>query len=734
MIKEISIYNIIPYNHESQNIKPKQVNFIFGLNGSGKTTFSKVIAKHDSIYKDNCDIIWTDHPIKCFVYNKYFIKENFSESSAPGIFTLGKKNIEINKKISDIENEIRELHDQNFKLNNTLAETSTKIQNLNNEYSDKFWKEKQRIDKEDHEFIPYLEGVRNSKEAFKNRLLEEYKNNNKKLLAETELKKLCGQLNKGNAEKFNPINTPPFENLHPLEDDEIFRRKITGRDDSEIAGLIKKLNNEGWFKEGVQYTTKSEGTCPFCQRPLEKDFLAKVKEYFDESYAETTKMLNKSYQNYLETTKKILASIDSIVSQYSNFIELDAFAQSAQNIKDIITKNQTLLERKIKSPDISIQMLSTKDCARTISELIDKANQLIENHNKRIDNIKSERLKLIAQVWRCTISRLEGDITSYSKSLKSLIHNKSKILDSITANNNDISNKKKILSSLHAQTSSIHPTAEKINNYLLSGGITSFKLEVEDKTNRYKFIRNDGKDTDDTLSEGEQNLVTFLYFFCSLEGNKEQNTQSEDKVVIIDDPVSSLDSNILFFVSTLIRTLFKEIYSGTGKIKQLFILSHNSFFFREVSYERGLAPKKTTYCVISKTKNQSNITQLSSNPVKSTYEMLWREIRNAKTNPSSCSNISIANTMRRILEYYFSLLGNIDLSEDVFNELPPEDKVVYKSLMAWLNSSSHAAFEDYSVEAFTVDVEKYLSVFEKVFELTHHTAHYSMMMNPPQKK
>ena len=734
MIKEISIYNIIPYNHEPQNIKPKQINFIFGLNGSGKTTFSKVIAKHDSIDHDNCDITWTDHPIKCFVYNKYFIKENFSESSAPGIFTLGKKNIEINKKITDIENEIKELSDQNFKLNNALTETSTKIQNLNNEYSDKFWKEKQRIDKEDREFNPYLEGVRNSKETFKKRLLEEYKNNNAELLEETELKKLCEQLNKGNAEKFNLINTPLFENLHTLEDDAIFRQKITGRDDSEIAGLIKKLNNEGWFKEGVQYTTKSEGTCPFCQRPLEKDFLAKVKEYFDESYAETTKKLNKSYQNYLETAKKILADIDLIASQYSNFIEPDDFAQSTQNIKDIFTKNQTLLERKIKSPDISIQMFSTKDCMRTISDSIDSANQLIENHNKRIDNIKNERLKLISLVWRYIISRLEGDITSYSKNFKSLIHDKSKILDSIAANNNNISDKKKILSSLHAQTSSIHPTAEKINNYLQSGGITSFKLEVEDKTNRYKFIRNDGKDTDDTLSEGERNLVTFLYFFCSLEGNKEQNTQSEDKVIVIDDPVSSLDSNILFFVSTLIRTLFKEIYGGTGKIKQLFVLSHNSFFFREVSYERGLSPKKTTYCIISKTKNKSNITQLSSNPVKSTYEMLWREIRNAKANPSSCSNISIANTMRRILEYYFSLLGNIDLSEDIFSKLPSEDKVVCKSLTAWLNSSSHAAFEDYSVEAFTVDVEKYLSVFEKVFELTNHTAHYNMMMNPPQKK
>ena len=738
MIKEITIQGVIPYNTEPQKIEPKYINFIFGLNGCGKTTLSRLIANYNSIHSNNCNITWSDHPLKCLVYNKDFIKENFDESSAPGIFTLGKDNIEINKKIADCEERINELINNNLsltsQLNAPLTGISTQIQNLNYEYLDEFWKEKQRIDKEDRELIPYLEGVRNSKELFKKKLLDEYKNNKEKELEIQELKNLCTQLNKSNAEKYNPINIPSFNDLHHLEDNPIFKRKITGRDDSEIAGLIKKLNNEGWFKQGIQYITKSEKTCPFCQRPLEEDFLRQIEEYFDESYATAISELNKAYKSYIDIASRTLSNIDTITFNHSNFVELDSFTPLKQELKEIITKNKNLLESKLKSPEISIQMHSTRECTESITKFIHKTNTLIENHNKRIDNIRNERFKLTKQIWRYIISNLKKDISAYLQNLNKLTSLESKISNDIKANNNCITSQKESLFSLRSQTSSIYPTAEKINNYLQKGGITSFKIEVEEQTKKYKFVRNNGSETNDTLSEGERNLVTFLYFFCSIEGNKEQNSQDEDKVIFIDDPVSSLDSNILFFVSALIRTLFKETYDATGRIKQIFISSHNSFFFREVSYERGISRNKTTYWMITKNNNSSKITKHNSNPVTSTYEMLWREIRNAKENPTSHSNISLANTMRRILEYYFDLLGKIDLSEKVFNELPTEDKVIYKSLTAWLNSGSHAYFEDYSVEAFTADAEKYLSVFKKVFDLTHHTAHYDMMMNPPERK
>ena len=61
--------------------------------------------------------------------------------------------------------------------------------------------------------------------------------------------------------------------------------------------------------------------------------------------------------------------------------------------------------------------------------------------------------------------------------------------------------------------------------------------------------------------------MTFLYFMYSLKGNRDESGHNDDKVVVIDDPVSSLDNDVLFLVSSLIRDLFKDIYAGTGTIK-----------------------------------------------------------------------------------------------------------------------------------------------------------------------
>ena len=50
-----------------------------------------------------------------------------------------------------------------------------------------------------------------------------------------------------------------------------------------------------------------------------------------------------------------------------------------------------------------------------------------------------------------------------------------------------------------------------------------------------------------------------------------------------------------------------------------------------------------------------------SNPIKTTYELLWKDIKN----PNSSSMISVQNTMRRIIENYFSLLGSKERLDDV---------------------------------------------------------------------
>ena len=283
------------------------------------------------------------------------------------------------------------------------------------------------------------------------------------------------------------------------------------------------------------------------------------------------------------------------------------------------------------------------------------------------------------------------------------------------------------LGELEQQLTSVVPTANGINNLLKNYGFTGFSLKVDEEEKSYQFVRSNGQPAYESLSEGERNFVTFLYFIYSLQGNVEENGHNEDKIVVIDDPVSSLDSDVLFLVSSLLRDLFANIYAENGAIKQLFILSHNSFFFKEVSYKQGLAKHKTGYWMIVKSNDISKIMEYDKNPVNSTYEMLWAEIKNAECDPSNCNTLTLANTMRRIIEHYFSLLGGMDLSK-FHLRFPDGERQVFKSLISWANTGSHSAFDDYSATPTIYSADKYLKVFRDLFEKTGHISHYNMMM------
>ena len=76
------------------------------------------------------------------------------------------------------------------------------------------------------------------------------------------------------------------------------------------------------------------------------------------------------------------------------------------------------------------------------------------------------------------------------------------------------------------------------------------------------------------LSEGETTAIALLYFLKSLQ---DRRFPLANGVIVLDDPVSSLDANALFLAFAFIRERTKD--AG-----QLFILTHNFSFFRQVRH------------------------------------------------------------------------------------------------------------------------------------------------------
>ena len=129
-----------------------------------------------------------------------------------------------------------------------------------------------------------------------------------------------------------------------------------------------------------------------------------------------------------------------------------------------------------------------------------------------------------------------------------------------------------------------------------------------------------------------------------------------------------------------------------------------------------------TFWVVRKAGVLSKLERHSSNPIKTSYELLWSEVRNPER-----SKLTIQNTLRRILENYFKILGGFDLGK-LCAMFAGREMLICKSLCSWVHDGSHYAHDDFYVSIDDSMVDAYLNVFKAIFEKSGHIAHYKMMM------
>ena len=295
----------------------------------------------------------------------------------------------------------------------------------------------------------------------------------------------------------------------------------------------------------------------------------------------------------------------------------------------------------------------------------------------------------------------------------------------IVTANDEIQEAERELRRLEEAVTSIQPTIDGINQILRSFGFTGFSLAMAENETHYKIVREDGQDAKETLSEGERSFVTFLYFFHMLKGSDSESGVTRDRVVAFDDPVSSLDAEVLFVVSSLIRSVIEDVRNGVGLIKQVFVLTHNVYFHKEATFNtkrKDTALREETFWTVRKSDSISKVKKHDGNPVSTSYEMLWAEVRDPDR-----STLTIQNTLRRILENYFQILGGVDRDE-ICAKFDGTEKYICQSLFSWVNAGSHHAHDDIYVASDETAVEAFLAVFEDIFRKQGHANHYNMMM------
>lgn len=730
MIESILIQGAASFGNEPQRLDGlSQLNFLFGSNGAGKTTISRIIA--DAVTFPNCTVSWKGGTrLETLVYNHDFVERNFHQvAELKGVFTLGEQQKETLDQIAAARKKVDELTQEVEKLSGNLQGADGhggkrgELTALENSFKEKAWSYKQKF--EGKNIQSAFKGSMGSKDSFKTKVLQELGSNKASILPLDELEKKSASIFGQTPTTESMVTAIDATSLLAHESNPILKKRVIGKEDVDIAAMIKKLGNSDWVRMGRTFYDANDQVCPFCQQETSEAFAKSLNDYFYETFIADSRAIDDLAMNYTTDAERVRQQIASIITSPSRFLDAEKLRSEKELLDAKLNLNIQKIGEKKKESSQVVELESIVNVVNAIRSLVDEANQKINEHNRMVVNLDAERKTLTSQVWRFVLEELKADLTSYTSKKSGLNSAISSMEQQIKDKGTEKARKLAEIRALEKQTTSVQPTIDAINSLLLSFGFQSFKLAPSQAGTSYKLIRQDGSDAKATLSEGEKTFLTFLYFYHLLKGSLSESGMTENRVVVFDDPVSSLDSEILFIVSSLIKGLFDEVRVGVGRIKQIFVLTHNVYFHKEISYNhkrKEKALKEETFWVVRKLDACSRIDKHDSNPIKTSYDLLWDEVRRADR-----SKLTIQNTLRRILENYFKILGGIDLHK-LSEKFEGKEKAVCNSLISWVNDGSHFAHDDLYVSLDDAQVETCLTVFEEIFKKSDHHAHYKMMM------
>ena len=189
------------------------------------------------------------------------------------------------------------------------------------------------------------------------------------------------------------------------------------------------------------------------------------------------------------------------------------------------------------------------------------------------------------------------------------------------------------------------------------------------------------------MSDGEKTAVAFSYFLAKL---NEGPAPLDETIIVLDDPISSLDENHIYAVHSICE-------NRLSKARQLFVLTHNSSFFGlSKDWMKGKA--SSFYQTDRKqSENQewySTIARLDRMlyRFKSNYHYNYCQLKmlSEKQSPALEELIAVPNQVRSLLEAYLGFIfpekGNLD---DKLPRIIPSNEVS-KLVIKFANENSHA--------------------------------------------
>lgn len=721
MITKINLNKVASYKSQTTLETDKKVNLIYGLNGTGKSTLSNYLhQQRDEKYK-SCSVEGLDHNHETLVYNQTFIQDAFFESeNLKGIFTLSKENKEAETKIANAQKEIVKLEKEKETKGKELEKEKLEINQKQETAKNAVWKIKNYYSGGDRVLEFCLDGYKGSKDNLFYHIIGLPKPVAKPIKSIDDLKNDLQSISGDNAQKYSVLSQITFVS-QSIESETLFNKQIVGNENSTISQLIKELGNSDWVKTGLQYLSVEEiqenTICPFCQeKTISTSLIESLKNYFDASYEADINSLKFFLEEYTQAFQSIPNK--SIFEKNPKFeMHKNDFEIKYNMFIKIVEDNIKLIENKIKTPSVSVDLISSTKSLEEINEVIQKINGLVTEHNKNIDQKETVKTNIKKTFWEImrwdydqTISSFNADKTTSKKKTDALEVLLKDYSTKITAQNAIIAEQQK-------QTVNIEEAITNINNGLIELGITDFKIQKY-SDNFYKIVRSENQEkVFRSLSEGEKMIISFLYFIELCKGKKEANETGKKKIIVIDDPISSLSHIYVFNVGRLIHNEFLR----SDKYEQVFLLTHSLYFFYEMTdTNKERREKQQKLFRLRKNTTGSEILEMSYEEIQNDYQSYWFVVKDDKQ-PAAL----IANCMRNIIEYFFNFVEKKDLN-NVFQKKEMQD-IRFQAFNRYVNRESHSLGQNiFDIKEF--NYQDFKDAFAELFKVTGYQDHYKKMI------
>jgi wobble nucleotide-excising tRNase len=651
----------------------KKKNLVYGWNYSGKTTFSKLFQVLEFKDKNRCfsgaeiEITVDDGTTKTFnqdtlntftfsvkVFNSEYIKRIFTwdepkSGFSPISFYLGDTAGDLKdkiKKLETINERLALLRENKYKpiietfesYNKTNGHFSRKAKEVRDNYLPEIF-DPTTFDKGHFKII--VDEVKTNLDGFILNATERY-STKKEALAENN---------------FDLQN----ENLEIQESLEKLSLKVKSilEDSAPKAFSFPTLEEDpvlfDWVQKGIPLH-KDSSECKFCTKQLPNNRIEDLNSFYSKKLKQIQDAIEDAIKE-IDAERKIIEInfpvkkdiAEPFVSEYETAIN----AYEMQ--KGVYAEKLSILEKDLKSKGSSIftSIKSTEIELVSLQSHLESIIAVIKKHNKWLGEFSERKSAAIKKILKHYVAEyLKAE--DYNKKESNKVCAKQTI-EKIEAK---ISANIPLLKSFNEQLSSTAKGQGELND-ILEILLHRDDIKIEIKEEKFRLERS-GHPAEH-LSEGEKSAIAFAYFLTELKAlRKDEPPKLPKTIIFIDDPISSLDSNHIFQVRSLLKDFFK-----IDDFAQLFISTHNFEFF-SVLYDSGIfggiksntnENKRPLYFIKREKNGLSTIEKMPKtfSNYKSEYVGLFhilKEFNDSADKENFAYLLLLPNALRRFVELY----------------------------------------------------------------------------------